>query len=306
MPGDHPLSWHERRRRGIGSSDIAGVLGISAWASPYSVWLSKIGSDTPGSERMRWGNLLEDVVLDEAARRLDVDVTGRQVEAQHPRHEWAIATLDATYAERRVAVDKGALEIKTTGEASWDEVPAKYEAQVQWQLEVRQLPVAWVACLHGGQKLSLWRVERDEETGADLLEIAGAFWERHVVAGIPPELDGAQATTDALSRRYAVTVPELTADLGGLRDVIARVRENNRAIKAMEAENDELKNRLRAALGSAEAGVIDGEPAITWRPHGAPHFDSARFREEHPALAEEYTTVKTVRPLRVGERGTNA
>ena len=30
--------WLAWRRKGIGASDIAGILGISPWASPWSVW----------------------------------------------------------------------------------------------------------------------------------------------------------------------------------------------------------------------------------------------------------------------------
>lgn len=297
--GTHPQEWHDRRSRGIGSSDIAALLGLSAWATPYSVWCEKLGHDTPGTERMRWGTLLENVIMDEAARRLGVTITGRQVEAQHPVHEWAIATLDATYAEPPAATDAGVLEAKATSESRWDAVPPHYEAQVQWQLEVRNLPAAWVACLHGGNRLTLWLVERDEQTGAGLLRVAARFWEQHVLAGIPPEVDAAPATADALTRRYAATVPELTADLGPLRNEIARIREIRHMVHDMETESAELENMVRAALGAAEAGVIDGEEAVTWRPHTRRRVDTGRLRDEQPQLAEKYTASTTVRPLRV-------
>ena len=34
--------WLEWRRGGLGGSDVAGVLGVSPWATPFSVWWSKV------------------------------------------------------------------------------------------------------------------------------------------------------------------------------------------------------------------------------------------------------------------------
>ncbi|MBO0813815.1 MAG: YqaJ viral recombinase family protein, partial [Actinobacteria bacterium] len=168
--------WHAWRGRGIGSSDIAGLLGLSPWSSPYSVWLEKVGGGGQReTERMRWGRAFENEILDEAARRLGVVIAARQVAATHPRYEWARATLDATYAEQPGAAEAGALEAKMTGDPRWAEVPAYYWVQVQWQMEVRQLPACWVAALHGGSRLSLWLVQRDRDAGAAMLRVAGQF-----------------------------------------------------------------------------------------------------------------------------------
>ena len=34
--------WLQWRRGGLGGSDIAGVLGLSPWSSPWSVWADKV------------------------------------------------------------------------------------------------------------------------------------------------------------------------------------------------------------------------------------------------------------------------
>jgi hypothetical protein len=36
-------AWHAARKRGLGGSDIAAVLGVSPWQKPMDVWLSKTG-----------------------------------------------------------------------------------------------------------------------------------------------------------------------------------------------------------------------------------------------------------------------
>ena len=262
------------------------------------------GWDSGGSERQRWGTLLEDAILGESSRRLGVIVTGRQVESQHPDHPWALATVDGTFADALDEPDAGVIEVKTSGER-WERVPVQYEAQVQWQLEVRQLPRAWVACLHGGQRLTLWLVERDEQVGKRLLAVADRFWTRHVLTGFPPPLDGMASTTDAITRRYAASVPELVADMAPVAGQLARLREIDAIAAALKAERGVLANQVRAHLGAAEAGVLDGEAVVTWRPHTRRSIDTDRLRDEQPKIAEQYTRTSPVRPLRLTSGGSN-
>jgi putative phage-type endonuclease len=299
----HPAAWHERRREGIGSSDIAGILGISPWATPYSVWADKVagaGPDSNGSERMRWGSLLEGEVIAEAARRLGVTVTGRQVYAAHPEHPWARAELDAEWADADGVA--GALEAKTSGER-WRAVPVHYEAQVQWQLEIRDMDAGWVACLHSGQHLTLWRVARDRAIGAGLLEVAERFWTRHVLAWTPPPIDGAAVTGEAIGRVNAA-VPELAADAGPIAGLLVQLGELRAAQRAAKSMAAHVENQIRSYLGPATVGLIDGAPAVTWRPQAARRIDTDRLRDEQPVLAEQYTVYTPSRPLRLpGAKG---
>ena len=60
---DTRAEWLRWRRSGIGASDIAALLGISPWASPFSVWADKLGL-LPDEE-------LDDDDVREFGRRLD-------------------------------------------------------------------------------------------------------------------------------------------------------------------------------------------------------------------------------------------
>jgi putative phage-type endonuclease len=301
----HPPEWYARRRRGLGASEIATILHISPYAdaSEWALWQSKItgGSDFRSNEKMRWGNLLENVVIDETARRLGVTVTGRQVAAEHPDYPWAIAILDAVYEEPPGEGDGGLIEVKTTGDRKWDEIPPHYEVQVQWQLAVRGCADAWVGCLHRGQRLSLWHVERDPELGAALLRIGWAWWRRHVLGGEPPDVDASPATAAAIDRRYPA-VPGLVADLGAQREQLRELHEIKAAQRVLKLRGAQVENELRAALGNADEGQVDGQTVITWRPHTRRELDRKALREEQPQLADKYTVTRPVRPLRLTGR----
>lgn len=68
--------WLEQRRHTIGGSDAAGIIGLSKWSSPVSVWADKTGRlpDKPDTEAMRLGRDLESYV----ARRW-MEATGKKV-----------------------------------------------------------------------------------------------------------------------------------------------------------------------------------------------------------------------------------
>lgn len=57
--------WLEARRRTIGGSDVAGILGLSRWGSPFSVQRSKL--EAPAEQPAQWihvrGHLMEPSIL---------------------------------------------------------------------------------------------------------------------------------------------------------------------------------------------------------------------------------------------------
>ena len=67
--------WLDRRRKSIGRSDAAGIVGLSKWASPFSVWADKTGRapEKEDTEAMRQGRDLEDYVarwMEETGKRV--------------------------------------------------------------------------------------------------------------------------------------------------------------------------------------------------------------------------------------------
>ena len=85
---DEWLAW---RRGGIGASDIAGILGISPWASPYSVWANKVGlvADEESTEQMEMGLDMEPAVERMFHRKTGLWVACQQELVQHPDLPWA-------------------------------------------------------------------------------------------------------------------------------------------------------------------------------------------------------------------------
>ena len=68
--------WLEERRKSIGGSDAAAVIGMSRFASPYTVWMDKTGRlpEKEDTEAMRIGRDLEEYV----AKRFE-EASGKKV-----------------------------------------------------------------------------------------------------------------------------------------------------------------------------------------------------------------------------------
>ena len=39
--------WLKARRSGLGASEVAAILGLSPWSTPYKVWKDKVSSEPP-------------------------------------------------------------------------------------------------------------------------------------------------------------------------------------------------------------------------------------------------------------------
>ena len=117
--------WLKQRRKGIGGSDAAKVLGISKWGGPLSVYMEKKGLYTPDEpgEAAYWGTVLEDVVAREFEKQSGLKVRRENKIFQHAEYPWMLANVD----RRIVGANKG-LECKTTsnfmGDVEGDELPA--------------------------------------------------------------------------------------------------------------------------------------------------------------------------------------
>lgn len=268
LPGNATLSpeWHEARRHGISASDVAAVLGLSPWESPYSLWHRKAGTlgakdDNPS---MRWGRRLEDAIADEFAERhpeFDVATVGLIAHSDRP---WQLATPDRLLYDGSTLVS--CLEVKTAGDlGEWGgdgsaDIPVYYRCQVLWQMDVLGLTEARVALLASGRMYREFIVPYDPADVTLLRDAALAFLDS-IAEGAPPDVDAMSATTAALKALHPdledteVIVPD------DLADEYEAARE---AHKAAEDRRAEVENRLRELLGNARyAKRVDGRKVAT-------------------------------------------
>lgn len=297
--------WLEARRDGIGGSDAATVCGLNPWQSAFGLWIDKTSpapeADDAG-EAATWGTLLEPVVRDEVARREALSILECPFLLAHPERAWQQANIDGLIPGPE---GTGIYEGKTAhtflaGDWDDDQIPARYIIQVQHYLSVTGWDWALVACLVGGQRLIIRRLERDDDLIGHLAAIEADFWDA-VVSRTPPAPDGSKATTDVLTHLYDVE-PGLiaTVDETTVAEILTRRAEAETAEKAAKEAKDTASNELRMLLGDAtEAHTADGRCLYTWRPQTTRRVNTKALSEEHPDLVELFTTETESRVLRV-------
>ena len=255
----------ERRKSGIGGSDVAAVLGVSKWKTPYQLWLDKT-SDTveeKESELLHFGQVLEQVIADEYARRNNVKVLRRNQLYRHADHPELIANID------RYVVGGKILECKTCNAYAsskfgdgGDEVPDEYLLQVQHYMHVTGYHSADLAVLIGGNEYRQFSLTYDADLAHYAADKCVEFWKSYVLTKTPPPA----TVQDDLGAYYnAVSGSTVEAT-----EEIAELLEEYKRIKGIEKEAKEdleaISAQVKLFAGENEI-IVDasGKPIATWK-----------------------------------------
>lgn len=258
----------QERRTGIGGSEIAAVLGCSPFQTPLDVWLSKTeGYERPNNPDMERGNFLEAGIGAWYAHRCGASVVHGET-TRHARHPEALCTPDFWAGNRLVSIKAPRRGGIYWGESGTDMVPEPYALQLQWEALVcgshREVdPELHLAALVDGE-LRVYRLQSDPELQGWILDFVRDWWARHIVGGVPPELQPSSAASDWMKRRFprvAAPVRQATPEEDLL---LLSLRDSKRALRRHEGEVDLLELRLKEAIGSSE-GIQSPTGVATWR-----------------------------------------
>ena len=254
--------WLEARRAGIGASDIAAIMGISPWSTPFQVWASKVAEipEDEGSEQMKWGRILENVILDEWEKENEDVVHSRGRLIRSSDVPVMMATLDGiTHTPKR---KPAVAEAKNRAEWSWDSVPEHYYSQVQWQLAVTGYEIGYLIVLFAGRHLETFEIEADKDYQTAQILAAGEFW-KLVEANEPPPTDGADNPLMAsLWPYHTEQAVEIDAE------VAVELYEARSADKEASGRRDAAEASIKATLGEADTAVVGQQVVATWRNNG--------------------------------------
>lgn len=294
--------WLEDRRKGIGGSDVATILGLNKYKSPYQLWLEKTGQvevTSAQSEAAYWGNTLEEVVAEEFSKRTGKKVRKRNQVFEHHKYPFLRANID-----RDVVGENAVLECKTANQYlanEWDEdeIPIQYICQVQHYMNVLNLDYVYFAVLIGGQKFIWKKMERDQELIDMITDRLVEFWTENVEKGIEPAIDGLKATSDFLTQRYLDTEDnqtELNTSFDEKIANLARLREDR---KIIDESITLIENELKQALGRSQAAIgITPKNIVSWKKTQSKRLDKKKLIEKYPDVADDediYSTNVTKR-----------
>ena len=291
--------WLMHRRKAIGGSDAAAIVGLNTYSSPYEVWADKLGLVPPKEENeaMRIGHDLEDYV----AKRF-TEATGKRVRRKNAILYNTEIPFAHANVDRLIIGEDAGLECKTTSVLNLKkfrdgEFPPHYYVQCQHYMMVTGLPKWYLAVLVLGREFLWFEIHRNEADIVALRQAEEAFWQ-HVTEEKPPETDGSASCSDVIDVIYDEADPGTEADISPFRQMLI-MRENLMVqISEMEEQKRAYENEIKAFLGETERGICDGY-RVSWRNAERTTFDSKKYIEENPDDFVDYLKTTQYRSFRV-------
>lgn len=180
--------WLAYRKKGIGASDAASLMGVSPWNSPYDLWLQKLDLKPAQQENaaMSRGKALEEI-----ARHRVCEIVGQAffpLVAESDELPFMFASFDGMTIDNKLAV-----EIKCPGAkdhliAVNGKVPQKYYPQLQHQLAVCGLDSILYFSFDGENGVLL-TIDRDQQYIDNMIEIEREFYRCMTEFEAPPLTD---------------------------------------------------------------------------------------------------------------------
>ena len=280
--------WLRCRKQGLGGSDAGAVCGLNPYRTAIQVYQDKTTDEIEDidNEAMRQGREFEDYV----ARRF-MEATGKKVRKANfmyydEEHPFMLADVD-----RMIVGENAGLECKTASPymaEKWADgkIPLSYQIQCLHYMSVCKADAWYIAVLIYGREFKYYKIERDEEMLADLIQIEKDFWENHVLKKVLPKPDGPELA-DSVIAEYFKKSREETVALTGFDEKLNRRQELSEMIESMGTEKRQIEQELKLYLGEAEIAE-NGKYRVSWKSVSSQRIDEKRLKEECPEVYEKY------------------
>lgn len=181
--------WHKWRNEGIGSSEIASIMGMNPYQTAYELWEIKMGLRDGAflNAAMQRGNEYEDEAREWAEDSLNLPICPSAC-FQDNEFPFMRASLDGCNLDKDILLEIKVPMEKTFNELCMEEYLNRYICQIQWQMMISGVSKAYFVVYSPEQQLGYTQeIEQDKKFMEKLKESAVIFW-RDYQNGIPPKL----------------------------------------------------------------------------------------------------------------------
>jgi len=265
--------WLSLRAQDLTSTDVAALFGMSPYKTKFELWHEKRSGEPvriAQNARMTWGSRLEASIAAGIAEDQGWIIRPFKEYVRDPELRIGSSFDFLIYSPTGSATAYDAiLEIKTVDALAfrngWTvtddfiEAPAHIELQVQHQLLVSGLSVAYIGVLIGGNDVRVLRREADAAVHAAIRDQARAFWDS-IDAGVAPD-PVMPADAAAVIRLNSYAEPGRLRDARGdevIASAIADYARIGREIEDLQAIRDSRKAEILTMIGDAEKVLANG------------------------------------------------
>ena len=276
----------------MSASRLPGLMGFSKYSTPNDELQFSInaidGKERPdiGNEAMAWGNTLEPVILEQAAKRLgltdfDTDISVPYFHADTSLQcsldgvgfgdgqTWSTDPDKGIYVVGQDSITlkgPGVLEAKLT-KTMPEDVPhlARGPIQLQGQMLVTGHKWGAVCVLYQGIELRVFLFAPHQQTQDAIVKAVNDFEAKLLKYKETGEIDWyPPSSSKDMDRMYPSAADKVEVDLPPtVADLAQAIINNKAAIRAAEAGIDEAEKTIKNLLGQAEKGRA-GNYVISW------------------------------------------
>lgn len=303
-------TWLEERRKGIGGSDVAAILGENKYSSPLKVYKDKVeGIRTDVSDKVfvRKGKDLEGFVRNVYCTPMLEKMGYEVIHPQHifinPAFPWIRANLDGLaipkineFGFRENFENNIVIEIKWVSEWAEDAwcderynyVPIHYYMQVQTYMAVTGAKKAIVFALFDKNwEVRTFELRRNEAMIANILSKTKDFYTNNMCMKIPPAIKASIDTEDVVERAKTISKTDTYEEDSKLNVLIANYLEYEGRRKELEKTCSNLKDEI-IALHLDGKCPVDKIFKVNLSVCNTRRFNSTKFKEDHPDMYEQY------------------
>lgn len=287
--------WLAARTQGIGASEVATIIGVNPYETPYQLWRRKRGLDAPKEETfaMKAGHYLEDAVArfyaNESGREI-INSSAEDFMFIDPQKPFLRVSPDRTFWLPDLPHNddnKGILECKTTQKKiDPDDLPKHWFCQLQMNLGVAGYEKGALAWLCSGRDFDYRDVTFAPDFYAWMVEEVERFWKDNIMDGKEPEVTSVQDVLLKYNKHTAGKSIEVDEDIFAAYNDLKELKSQ---IAEMEARKEELEGKIKMVFADAEALTYKGDTLATWKA-GKPSvkFDAKAFKEAEPQMYERF------------------
>lgn len=288
-------AWLEKRKQGIGGSEVAAILGLDPYKTPYQVWREKRGLDEPNQIQNAYtiaGNRLEKVVVEYFEDETGYVIAHQENEFVHIAHEqypYMFGSRDRMYYNMG---DLCILECKTTQkDVQKDDLPMTWFCQLQWYMGLYKCKKGAIAWLERGIRFDYVEIDFDADFFNYLVSEVKFFWENYVLGSLEPELKYVSDIERKFPFSKLGSVLEASDEMY---EQYGKIKEIRSQIKELEEKEALLLDAWKMMMKDSEAVIYAGATLATWKQDkGGVKFDKDKFEKENPQLYSKYCVAKT-------------
>ncbi len=296
---DHD-KWLEYRKKSIGGSDCATIIGLNKYKSSYTLWAEKKGyfdNFSNDTEIMRQGRDFEEYVAQRFCEATGKKVRKRNYMFLHDDYDFISANVD-----REIVGENAGLECKTTSvynktDFENGEIPEYYYCQCMHYMAVMGYEKMYLAVLVLSKKFYWFEIQRDETEIKALIDTEVYWWNKYILGNEIPEIDGSDSTLNAVRYINKDIVTDVK-DISKLDDVLNEYEAVSKQKKFIENKEKELKNNIISFMGSNEIGNSN-KYSVSYKAQKRTSIDTTLLKKELPEVYNKYSKTSETRVLRI-------